>query len=217
MTAFNLDISTDEETVHSIKAHTTSGCALAFPLSPSKLTVRQLMSQPADAPPMKVEKTSIVKRILNTSPQQSPSAEIISLPAAGQVTYIHNIMYNISDAQHTHTHITSRNIQFQPLTLARVTKSRVATPDAASSTKRRRSSELAGVRETISGGEEAASAQLQEKIGKEGRRKLMEDPVFARPISVEESLLMKTSMGLPWHKIRQGRRYTITIIVQLAD
>jgi hypothetical protein len=35
----------------SIKAHTTSGCALAFPLSPSKLTVRQLMSQPADAPP----------------------------------------------------------------------------------------------------------------------------------------------------------------------
>ena len=78
----------------------------------------------------------------------------------------------------------------------------MATPDAASSTKRRRSSEQAGVRETISGGEAAASAQLQEEIGKEGRRKLMEDPGFARPISVEESLLMKTSMGLPWHKIR---------------
>jgi hypothetical protein len=136
----------------SIKAHTASGCALAFPLSPSKFIVGQLVSQPADTPPMKVEKTlttSIVKRILNTFPQQSPSAEIVSLPTAVQVTYVHNNMYSISDAQHTHTHVTSANIHFQPLTLAQITKSLVTTLDAASSAKRRRSGHLAGVRNTV--------------------------------------------------------------------
>lgn len=93
------------------------------------------------------------------------------------------------------------------MTLSRVTKSRVVTPEAAGSTKRKRSTELASLRETISGGTEAASVQLQEEIGKEGRKKLMLDPGFAHLISAEESLLMKTNMGLPWHKIRLGRRY----------
>ena len=65
------------------------------------------------------------------------------------------------------------------------------------------------MRNTVSGGADAAAVQLQEEIGKETRKKLMADPQFARPISAEESLLMKTSMGLPWHKIRQGRRYVV--------
>ena len=83
----------------------------------------------------------------------------------------------------------------------------MATTDAACRTKRRRSGQLAGVRNTVSGGADAAAVQLQEEIGK--RNKLMADPQFARPISAEESLLVKTSMGLPWHKIRQGRRYVV--------
>lgn len=80
-----------------------------------------------------------------------------------------------------------------------MTKACVATPDATRSTKRRRSDQLAGIRAMASGGAEAASAQLQEELGKDARRKLMAQPQFARPISAEE--------GLPWYKIRQGRRY----------
>ena len=88
----------------------------------------------------------------------------------------------------------------------------MATTDAACRTKQRRSGQLAGVRNTVSGGADAAAVQLQEEIGKEARKKLMADPQFARPISAEESLLMKTSMGLPWHKIRQGRRYVVHVL-----
>ena len=71
-----------------IREHTASGCVHTIPPSPSRLTLGQIMSQPADAPLMAVEKklaTSMVKRILNTSPQQSSSTDIISLPTAGQV------------------------------------------------------------------------------------------------------------------------------------
>ena len=75
-----------------IREHTASGCVHTTPPSPSRLTLGQIMSQPADAPLMAVEKklaTSMVKRILNTSPQQSSSTDIISLPTAGQVYKIH--------------------------------------------------------------------------------------------------------------------------------
>ena len=76
-----------------MSSHIASGCALTVPPSPSRLTIGQIMSQPADAPLMAAEKrlaTSVVKRIFNTSPQDSGlSADIISLPTAGQVIKMH--------------------------------------------------------------------------------------------------------------------------------
>ena len=134
------------------------------------------MSQPADAPLMAAEKrfaTSVVKRIFNKSPYDSGlSADTIPLPTAGQVIKIHG------HTEHQNLYIcTLQHFQFQPLTLGQVTKARVTTPDATSSTKRRRSGQLAGIRAMASGRAEAASAQL------------------------------KTTMGLLCHKIKQGRRY----------
>ena len=91
----------------------------------------------------------------------------------------------------------------------RVTKPRVATPDAATRTKRRRSSQLAGVREAVSGGASAASVQLQDEVGKDVRGKLVSDSKFSTQISTQESLAMKASLALPWNKLRIMRRYTI--------
>ena len=66
--------------------------------SASRLTLGQIMSQPADAPPTVVEKklaSSVVKRILNTSAHQSSSssADLVRVPTAGQVTLPYKYMY----------------------------------------------------------------------------------------------------------------------------
>ena len=64
-----------------MREHITSNCTVLIPPSPSRLTVRQIMSQPADAPPTGVEKklaSSVVKRILNTSPHQPSSADVVT-------------------------------------------------------------------------------------------------------------------------------------------
>ena len=68
----------------------------------------------------------------------------------------------------------------------------------------RRSSDLAGIRETISGGEGAA--QLKDELDKEGRDKLLETEEFYREISPEEALALKATHGFPWKKIRNMRR-----------
>ena len=55
-----------------------------------------------------------------------------------------------------------------PLSFVRVTKPRILSPDSSKGTKRRRSAELAGINEVVSGGQEAAMAQLEE----DGKRKI---------------------------------------------
>ena len=70
-----------------------SGCQLTSAPSPSKLTMGQILSRPADATPTATEQrvaTSVVKHLLNTSPSTSASssAEVVSLPTAGQVYII---------------------------------------------------------------------------------------------------------------------------------
>ena len=83
-----------------LNSHLESGCRLSSAPSPSKLTMGQILSRPADAPPTATEQrvaTSVVKRLLNTSPSTSASssAEIVNLPTAGQVytcIIIHKIL-----------------------------------------------------------------------------------------------------------------------------
>ena len=82
---------------------------------------------------------------------------------------------------------------------------RVVTPDACQKTKKRRSSQLAGICDAISGGE--GSAQLKDELDKEGRDKLLKDEAFSREISPEEALSLKATHGFAWNKIRSMRRY----------
>ena len=88
-----------------------------------------------------------------------------------------------------------------------MTRPRVDTSEACFKTKRRRSSELAGIRETISGGE--GSFQLKDELDKEGRDKLLNDESFSKEISAEEALSLKATHGFAWSKIRRMRRYTL--------
>ena len=83
----------------------------------------------------------------------------------------------------------------------------MSTLDASHMTKRRRSSELAGIREAVSGGEKAAAVQLEDELDKEGRKKLMTDSEFRKKITTEDALAMKATLALPWNKLRIMRRY----------
>ena len=85
-----------------LKKHVTSGCKhdTHNTFSPSKLTVRQIISRPLTSPPTSAEKTAasrVVKRMLGCSNEPStstsPSGPIIKLPTAGQVRrFIHVYM-----------------------------------------------------------------------------------------------------------------------------
>ena len=102
----------------------------------------------------------------------------------------------------------------QPLTYVRVTRPRVDTGKASSATKRRRSTQLAGIRGAISGGD--SCAQLKDELDKEGRDKLLTDESFSKEISPEEALSLKATHGFAWSKIRRMRRYTMTYIPRSA-
>ena len=125
---------------------------------------------------------------------------IRTLPTVGQVR---------NHSRSVNVHITDiLNTNYQPLTYVRVSRPRIATSDASQKTRRRRSNQLAGIRDTVSGGK--SSAQLQDELDKEGRDKLLSDEAFCREISPEEALSLKSTHGFPWNKIRNMRRYKKT-------
>ncbi len=85
----------------------------------------------------------------------------------------------------------------------------MATPDASQKTKRRRSYQLASVRQSVSGGVEAARGQLEDEfriLDKEEREKLLYHSDFAVELTTEDSLAMKANPALPWNKLRIMRR-----------
>lgn len=91
-----------------------------------------------------------------------------------------------------------------------MSRPRVATSDAASRTKRRRSHQLADIRETISGGAKAAQDQLQDEVlllDKEEREKLLRDPTFSGTLFTIDAMATKANLSLPWHKLRIMRKY----------
>ena len=76
-------------------------------------------------------------------------------------------------------------------------KPRILSPDSLKGTKRRRSAELAGIREVVSGGQEAAMAQPEEETGKEK----------SVNVTTTDALILKSQLSLPWNKLREMRRY----------
>lgn len=87
-----------------------------------------------------------------------------------------------------------------------MTKPRIFSQEASKGTKRRRSAQLAGVRELVSGSQEAATVQLREEIGRE---KLLQDSQFHAEITTADALAMKANYSLPWNKLRLVRRYIV--------
>lgn len=95
----------------------------------------------------------------------------------------------------------------QPISFLRVTYPQVATPDASNSTVRRRSSEVALVRDVISGG--ASVEQLQDEVAalsSDERQQLLTSTEFSVSITTEDALAMKADLLIPWQKLRVMRR-----------
>ena len=83
----------------------------------------------------------------------------------------------------------------------------MSTAQASSKTIRRRSKEIALVRDTVSGG--AGALQLEDEVAalsREQRQRLLTSEDFRVEISAEDSLAMKADLVLPWNKIRVMRR-----------
>ena len=59
----------------------------------------------------------------------------------------------------------------------------------------------------MSGSPEAASVQLQDEVGREGREKLLSSADFCKEITPHEALAMKANLGLPLKKLRIMSRY----------
>ena len=82
----------------------------------------------------------------------------------------------------------------------------MSTAQASSKTIRRRSKEIALVRDTVSGG--AGALQLEDEVAalsREQRQRLLTSEDFRVEISAEDSLAMKADLVLPWNKIVMRR------------
>ena len=79
--------------------------------------------------------------------------------------------------------------------MVRVTKPQIVTPEASKGSKRRRTAQLAGNREIVSGGQEVAQAEMSS----EGRANFLLQPEFC---TTADALAMKASLSLHWNKLR---------------
>ena len=132
-----------------------------------------MMAHPPDAPASDAERklaTALVKRMSHSS--RSTSSSVLSLPTAGQVRKIKQI----------HNVITTT---IYLLTYVRVTQPRVVTSDAGQKTKRRRSSQLTGIRDAISGEEGGA------ELDKDGRDKPLKDEALSRESPLRKPYLSR--------------------------
>ncbi len=105
------------------------------------------------------------------------------------------------------TYFFPHDLSMKPLSFFRVTSPHVATTDASHKTVRRRSSEVALVRDTVSGG--AASAQLEDEVAslsRAERQKLLASGSFSVQVTANDALAMKADLVIPWQKMRVMRR-----------
>ena len=99
-----------------------------------------------------------------------------------------------------------RNIQ--PLTLVRVTRSRVATGDVSTRTVRRRLQDVLKVKELIAGRDSAPILKRELlALSKDDRNQLLRDSGMTIDIPPEQGLAMKADLAISWNKLRVIRRY----------
>ena len=91
----------------------------------------------------------------------------------------------------------------------KVTQSSVASGEAVGIT-RKRSNELATIRKRLSADDEDIQLIDEMKIiSSEMRKELVRELDFSVTIPADQSLAMKTDLGIPWRKLRMMRRYVI--------
>ena len=96
----------------------------------------------------------------------------------------------------------------------KVTQSTVASGEATSITRRRRSNELADIRKRLSLDDEEKQITDEMKIlPDEMRKELVKDINFNITIPADESLAMKADLCLSWRKLRIMRRYVTLIFL----
>ena len=89
----------------------------------------------------------------------------------------------------------------------KVTQSSVASGEAVGIT---RSNELDTIRKRLSADDEDIQLIIETKIiYSEMRKELVRELDFSVTIPADQSLAMKTDLGIPWRKLRMTRRYII--------
>ena len=96
----------------------------------------------------------------------------------------------------------------QPLSLMKVTSPQTQTSDSSPRTVRRRSHEMAQLRDVVSKGDSATQLQGEMKaLTADERQQLMTEANFSIDIPPEHGLAMKADLCLPWNKLRVLRRW----------
>jgi len=83
-------------------------------------------------------------------------------------------------------------------------------------TLRARSSKLADVHDSLSGGGEGVRRQLVDEMkatDKQVRERILKEAGITPEITVGEGVAMKAELALPWRKLRHLRRYMYTVLV----
>ena len=202
-----------------VKKHIASGCkgyVMAQQNSPSRTTIRDVLSRPADTPTTPLEKRAAENLIHRL--QAESDERIVRIPTRGQVTkYTHThvyIMYMVDIDVHVHCTCNYKcTCTFQPISLVQVSSCRVPSSLATSKTVRRRSQQLTRVRAHVCGGEMEVQVQLQDELkslSKKEREDLLKDASLPIEIPTEHALAMKADLAISWNKLRTVRRYTCT-------
>ena len=93
----------------------------------------------------------------------------------------------------------------------KVTSPQVDSSQCTRKTVKRRSQELANIRDAISGGQ--PMTQLQSEVlmlpTEEKKKKLMREVNFTINIPPECGLAMKADLSIPWNKLRVLRRFVL--------
>lgn len=153
----------------------------AKPVSHETPTVEEILSRSLDAPPTNTEETGNICHPENY--------ERIFLRYQYFTCTLGNLAYWRTGIYCIMCKKCNDCVHHQRLSLVRVTKPRVLSPDSSKGTKRRRSSEPASIRKVVSGSQQAAMVQLEEERGKEKSIKF----------STEDALILKSQRGLPWN------------------
>ena len=144
--------------VQQLTRHLDTKCSTLFRHdSPSKTTIKEILSKPGTSTPSPAERRvagTLIKRMM-----MDGNSGVVQVPTGshGQVC-----------RKYTHFHIAHYNNYKQPLTLMQVPSCRVPTSEASPITIRRRSHQLAKVRDTISGGASLERDSLFEQGGEAG-------------------------------------------------
>uniref|UniRef100_A0A1X7USX7 Uncharacterized protein n=1 Tax=Amphimedon queenslandica TaxID=400682 RepID=A0A1X7USX7_AMPQE len=90
-----------------------------------------------------------------------------------------------------------------PLHLIRISHSETSTSESSRFTKRRRSEQLANIREILSIGD--SEEQLADEIKKVPAEALIKEINFTITVPPEQKLALKSDLCLPWRKLRVMR------------